>query len=334
MARTSTVKKTDTAALAVAPSVQIDKDEQTFLEQAGAAISTFLKGVPAFLRRARELDQQADATLLKAKSIALPTTGDEDAAVQSFIKSVSAEKKYWLDFYDIAQKVHAVHKRLVARRTLTENKLVAAADLAQRLHNAYVESERQRAFQEQQRLQREADAKERERRDAELSELERVALDAEAGVADLSEREQAFLRDVFRGITPFNAAERAGYKDATKQSMRLMMEPKIAKALDELQQAEAARKQAEALKSAPIVAVVETVTPDIQKAAGTVDRTTWSAELLDERAFIDAAISGKYGVPMDCLSVNMPKVNELARSMRENLNRIPGLRAKKTTRTV
>ena len=324
----------NTSTKALTPITQMDQDEQTFLQTTGDQILGFLKSIPAFLRRARELETEAKTALAEAKGFKAPTTGDEDAYLQSFIKTRNAHKKTTMETWDITAKIHALHRRMTAKRDITVTADEEGANIAQRLHNGWVEAERRRAQIEQDRLRQEAERKAREDRDRELAELERQALAAESSSGSLSDREQTFVNAVFAGQTGFNAAIRAGYKDAAKQASRLLETPKILKALEGLQTAQAVRQQAAAVKEEPLDVHVETVAPDIQKAAGAVDRTTWSAELLDERAFIEAVISGRFGVPLDCLTVAMPKLNELARSMQSQMDRIPGVRAKKTIRTV
>ena len=43
---------------------------------------------------------------------------------------------------------------------------------------------------------------------------------------------------------------------------------------------------------------------------------------------------GEHGIPLDCLQINTVKLNEYARSLHEQLDRWPGVRARKTTKVV
>ena len=60
------------------------------------------------------------------------------------------------------------------------------------------------------------------------------------------------------------------------------------------------------------------------------ERMTWSAEVFDEAALIDAVINWHYGVPRDVLTVNAVKLSQYARSLHERVNLWPGCRAKET----
>jgi hypothetical protein len=89
------------------------------------------------------------------------------------------------------------------------------------------------------------------------------------------------------------------------------------------------------VKEQPLnVGPVQEVKPDIARAAGAVDRTTWSAEILDEVAAVDAIIGGKHGMPRDLLMINPIKANEYARSLHKRMDLWPGMRARRKTGVV
>jgi hypothetical protein len=72
------------------------------------------------------------------------------------------------------------------------------------------------------------------------------------------------------------------------------------------------------------------VEPKIEQAG--TDRTTWTGEVTDLQALVDAVIAGT--VPRDVLMVNQPVLNGYARSMHALLNNWPGVRAVPKTTTV
>lgn len=313
-----------------------DTEELTFMAEVGLVLVEFLKApaVVAFFTQARTLETKALARLSQAKALKAPTSAGEDETIQVFIKSANAEKKTVMEHWTIASKVHQLHKRLVARRSKSETALEEAANLAQTLHNRYVEEARRKAAQEQDRLRREAELRAQADRQRELDELEAAAVKAEGASEDLSEREQAFVQAFYSTGNGLASAQRAGFKDPAKAASRLLSATKIQRALAGLQAAAAARQQAAAVQEQPLDVQVETVTADVVKASGAVDRTTYKMEITDPVALREAAFAGTYGIPHDMLAADPVKGNEYARSMREIINRWPGCRLVKSTKTV
>jgi hypothetical protein len=298
------------------------EDEQ-FVAKVVPAIREFLRNLAGFFTTAQALEKAAIATLEQARQLAAPTTAAEDTAIQSFIQKANGDRKEVESHWTICQVVNGFHKRLTGARGRPTSALEEAAGIAQRLHNGYVEAERRRVAAEQERLRREAEAKAREK----------AALDREASMAGLSEREQLFV-DYFVALNDARrAAHGALYRNADQAGSRLLNTPKIQAAIQAKRDAVAIRTQAAAKRELPLDVQVETVKPNIQKATGAVDRDYHSGEVLDEAAFIAAVIGGKHGIPWDVLTVNQTKLNEYARSLQGRLNLWPGVRHNKTTKT-
>lgn len=310
----------------------------------GSLISAFIGNVAIFFRAAGELEMKAKATLAKAQAIEAglkargrnyPETEDEDVTLQTFIKTTNAEKKAVEAHWSICQTFSQVHRRLTARRAVSTDALDAAAATVQRLHNGYVEMERRRVAEEQERIRQAAEQKAREDRELEAMRLENAAIEREAASADMSEREQHFVALVFAGTQPIHAARTAGFKNPEQQAARLMTLSKIIDAIKAKQDAEAIRQQAAATREKPLDVQVETVRPNIGKpGGGGFDRSTHAGVVTNERLFIEAVVGGQHGIPLDCLQVNEAKVNEYARSLRERLNLWPGVKYVKNTKTI
>jgi hypothetical protein len=99
--------------------------------------------------------------------------------------------------------------------------------------------------------------------------------------------------------------------------------------------ADSIREQAAAIAAQPIEAPIVEVKPNIAKAVGATDRTTRSAEVLNEADFIDAVFAGTYGIPRDVLTINQVKLNQYARDLKEPIvNQWPGVRVKAETKVV
>lgn len=131
------------------------------------------------------------------------------------------------------------------------------------------------------------------------------------------------------------SARRAGYHNPAQAGRKLLTLVKIEMAIQAVREVEEIRRQAKAKRTAPLdYQPVEEVRPQVLKVPGAMDRRTHSAELVDERLLIEAVLGGCHGIPSDILSVNPAKLNEYARSLQERISRWPGVRYKKTMRTI
>jgi hypothetical protein len=305
-------------------------EDLNLITQVGDAIRNFMRGVAEFFRTAQALEQRSKATLMGANALQAPTDAASDEVLQRYAKRIQAEQKEVVSHWEITTVVHALHRRLTARRTIATDALEQAAERVNALHNRYTEAERRRVAEENERKRREAEEQARRDQDAEAERLEQQALAAEARMTSLSDREQKFV-DNIGTVEPWEAAKFAGYKDPRATALKLLNTPKIIKALKAKETAAALRKQADAVREQPVEVEVESARPDITKGLA-VDRTTYAAELLDERALVMAAIAGQ--VPNDILRNDTVKLNEHARGLKEGINRWPGVRLKKSTRMV
>jgi len=315
--------------------LEAESPDLKMVETDGSAIGAFLRNVVTFMREAMALEQKAKATYLAAQALKPPKTADEDSAIQTFIKGTTADRKVVEAHWAICSTFSQVHRRLTAARGRATEPLESAAAIAQRLHNDYADAERRRAAQEQERQRLQAEAVARAEREAEAARLEAEALAKEQESVALSDRESWFVDLIVSGNNPVTSARTVGYKNPAQQGPRLMETAKIVEAIKARQDAKAIREQAAATREKPLDVRVETVRPNVGKATGgSFDRTTHSAEVLDERLFIEAVIGGKHGIPADCLTVNTAKLNEYARSIQQQVNLWPGIRYKRTTKTV
>jgi len=293
-----------------------------------------------FFRTAGQLEEKALATLAAAKALKAPKDQDSDSAIQTFIKTATVDRKAVETHWSICSLFSQVHRKLTAARSRATDPLESASALAQKLHNDYADNERRKAAAEQERLRLQAEAVARAEREAEARRLEDEATVREEASAVLSEREQMFVQAY---VLPFytcagdavEAARRAGYKNPDQAAPKLLSREKIMAAIAGTREAESIRQQAAATREKPLDVRVETVKPAIGRATGgSFDRATHSAEVLNERLFIEAAVGGQHGIPLDCLTVNEAKLNEYARSLQERINLWPGIRHKKNTKTI
>lgn len=312
--------------------VPAENPEALAVRESGGPVLQFMSGdLTAFFTTARAIESGAATRLAKAQAMRVPASATEDAAVQTFVLETNAALKTATGHWSVTQAVHALHKALTTRRSRATDALEAAAKLATGLHNRYADAERRRAAEEEEARRCLAEQEARRKQDEEAARLEQVALDLEAESADLSDRERSFVERVAYGERPEDAARRAGYKNPIQMGARLMTLQKIRDAVQGRIDSETARRQAQAVKSAPVdVSAMDVdVAPNIVKVG--TERTTYSGEVLDQAAAVEAFRSGQYGIPGDLFMVNPVKLNEYARSMRENINRWPGVRLKKAT---
>lgn len=318
--------KTQTAPEIVSPELMI-------VEQNGSVVRDWLGAARQFFRETQEMELAAKSFLMRAESLAVPTNGDQDEQLQAFIRDGNSGIKAIEAKWTITRVLHQLHGMAVAGRKRGTDAYLNGVTIGNRLHNQWSDNEKRRAQQESDRLRREAEANAARERQEELDRLEREALRAEAQSDDLSAREQEFVDRVTNGgNTSVLAARYAGYKDPEGAAARLMNTPKIKAAIEGKIIAKRARQQQTALKESPVQ--VESTIVDVQPDTRGGDRTTWSADILDERAFVQAVVSGQHGIPLDCLTINQVRLNELARSLHENMDRFPGVRARKTTRVL
>lgn len=308
-------------------------EEVALVKADSSMVAEFNASVRAFFTRARALELTAQANLQKAELVKPPTTMQQDEAIQFLIKNIGADKKDAIDHWEITLKLSRFHKRLVAARKRSEEPNELAIGKLTTLHNEWVEKEKRRVAAENERLRRQAEEKARQDRLAELAEMERRATEAEEAATELSAREQQFVNVYMSTGNASQAAHVAGYKDPVKQGARLLALPKILAACDAKKRAEVIREQAAAVKETPLDVQVETVKEQISTAGGH-DRSTHSAEILNGRLFIEAVLGGQYGIPTDVLTVDQAKLSEYARSLRELINRWPGVKHVRKTSLV
>lgn len=322
----------------VGKEIAATEDEQ-FVQQAWTALRQFFGGVAAFFAEAQQLELASRSLLGQAKLLQPPTSAAEDEAIQRFIKHTSAHKRKVEEHWQITTLVSQFHRRLTARRSVSTDAADQANKIGNTLHNAYEQAELRRVAAEQERIRREVEAQAQRARDEELARMEAEAVAREEASADLSEREQAFVEAYLSGIgTKGNgqqSAARAGYKEPLKAAARLLSAPKIQKAIQAREEAIAIRRQAEAVREAPLEFLdVPTVEAEISKAPGAVSRTTHSYEIVDEEAFVRAALAGKHGIPADALTYKPAAMTDYARSLRERIELWPGVRYVKTTKII
>lgn len=309
-------------------------EELALAPTVGSNLMTFFKDIAAFLTQASEWEKAAHGTLLAARALRRPTSQVEDEAVQRLIKRARDQKKGIVDGWDITSTLSGIHKRFVAHRQRPVGYLDEAITLATAQHNAYAEEERRRVELENERRRKLEEARAQEQRQKELEQLEKMALEQEAASPDLSEREARFVElFAFGNNSAATAARSAGYKNPETIGERLAASAKIRSACDALLQAKILREQAAAVKDTPLeVGEVEQAKPEIGRAG--TERTTWSAEIYDEAAFMKAYRAGVVAIPDDAARPDPVRLNQYAQGLHEQINAWPGVRARKKTGVV
>lgn len=338
------VAKAGLQAPALVPEV-VSEDEQ-LTKTDGGQIVQWLGALRSFMGRAEALEGSALVTRDAARALVAPKTAAEDEEVQRFVKRASLAEKDLEEHWTITAAVSRFHRRLTAKRSIAEVYLAEAKRIANGLHNGYVVTEKRRA-EEADRLAREqVEFLAKQEREHELQRLEAEAVAAEEASGELSAREATFV-DLFcgidrlgQGMAHFHAnngqacAKTAGYKDPLVASARLLSNAKIQIAIKAKQQAATIRRQAVAKAAAPVAVEYQEVRPNITKAPGASDRTTWGGEVLNEAATIEAFRAGTHGIPADLFQINPAKLNEYGRSLHERLDLWPGVRHTKKTGVV
>lgn len=321
--------------------------DQQLVSTDGDKLREFLGGLSRFFARAGEIERSAKERLDVARQFKAPTDAASDEKIQVALRETKAEIAVAEEHWTITAVVFNLHRRLTSARGRTTGKdskgvpigmLDQAVAILQNHHNRYTEDAKRKAREEEDRLNREAEERARADRERELARLEEEAVKAETQRQDLSERETTFAKLVAGGGNSSDAARTAGYKDPDAQAARLLKTPKIVEAIAQLRTAANLRKQATATRAMPVEVEKVEVRPDITKAAGSYDLTTWSAEVFDEDALVAAMLDPRtratLGIPSDIVTVKPTKLNEYAGSLQELINKWPGVRAVKKTTTV
>lgn len=324
-------------------------DDQQLVRSESDKLRTFFGGLTAFFKTATAIEKTAKEQLDRARQLKPPTDSASDEKIQLFIREskdqIGVAETHW---NGPASSLHALHRLITAARGRVTGKdskgnptgmLDQAAGIAQRLHNRYVEDEQRRVREEQDRLNREAEERARVERERELARLEEDALKHEAAMPDLSERERLFV-DYYTG--PYQnasrAAQQAGFQNPDAQAARLLKTSKIVRAIEAKRKANTLRDQVAATRKMPLQVETERVQPNISRAAGVHDRTTHGAEVFDEQALLVAALDPmtrtRLGIPADIVTINRSKVNEYGGSLKELIDKWPGVRHTKKTTTV
>lgn len=317
---------------AITPEVIVDSQELQVTTTEGGLIESFVRGLSGFFTRATALETRAKQLLEEAKSWKQPTDGASDKALVEKVRTITAAKREIEDHWQITATVSRFHRRLTAARDRGVDVLEEASQLGTRLHNAYAEAERRRAREEEDRQRREAEERAKLDRERELARLEAAALEAEASSPDLSDREARFV-DYYTGpySEPARAAQHAGYKNPDQAAAKLLSQDKILQAIAAKRDALRLREQATAKRTAPVEVESVRVQADVAKG----DTSRWSGEVIDAGAFLAAVLDPlartRLGIPADVVTIDTVKLNEYARALHEQLDRWPGVRAKKTT---
>ncbi len=316
--------------------VAVVSEEETLVRQAGAAVTDFLAQVPAFFRKARQIEDDALVTLKVAEALLIPTSVKEDEERQWLAKRTSAAIKDAEAHWDITKRVTAFRDKLSQARARPVAALTEANTIANRHHNAWVQAERDRIAEQRRLDEIEAQRKQEAIRAQELADMEAAAIKAEEGSGTLSGREREFVDLIATGVyAPERCAALAKFKDAKASALRLLALPKITIAIEAVKTAAAIRQQAEAVKRAPLDPVsIPERREQIAKVPGASDRTTQRIEIFDEAAFIKAVISNAYGISHDVLTFKQAAVNAELVGRGDFANRVPGCRLVKNTKVV
>lgn len=326
MARKQSESKTSTALV-----VEDTTSRLALAREVSTAVAKFIRTATVFFKEADQLEKDALDLVTQARALTRPKTAEEDQAVQKLIVNSNAKAKAIEAHWSwLAAPLNKLHKWSTSRRGVGVGFAEDAAKIGNRWHNEFTEEQTRRAEEERQRLQRIEDDRARVARDMEVAALEAKALDEELSADTLSPREQVFAARFRIHGDQFRAAREAGYKNPEVSGAKLAHSEKITGYIEAQRRADAVRQQATALKQAPVKSTQVAVTPGVTRLAGHHSRTTKSAEVFDEKAFIEAALDGKIQVTRETLigllTINQANLNIQARDKGILINEWPGVR--------
>jgi hypothetical protein len=311
-----------------------DEDEQ-LVANAGRALLGFFKSMAGFFTTAKALEQTSLQLLDTSKELEIPATPQEDEEIQRFIRRCSAQKRDVEEHWAITALISKFHRTMTARRSRSTDACTQAGERGNSLHFSFVQAERRRAQQENDRREAAARAQAEADRQAELARLEAEAVAREEGSAQLSGREQVFVEQMVAHGNGVRAAQAAGFPDPAKSSARLLKQAKVTDAIQGAREAAAIRQQAAARARRPVeVQPYQEVQPALTRAPGASERVTYGAELVSEEALVTAILAGTHGIPTDLLRIDPVKLNTYARDLKERINLWPGVRLKKNEKVI
>jgi hypothetical protein len=308
--------------------------EVALMRQEHGLVLPLMKNLATWWRTAGTLRDAAEATLQRARTLPAVTTEGDDLALQESLLTDRGNLKDAEAHYEpVTGALFKMHRRLTQSRAAVTKPLEESIAIKQRLHNAYVEAERRRVEQENERLRRQAEEEARAAQQRELEELERQAVAAEEASKFLSTRESLFVEIMANTGNAVAAAKAAGFADPLKHGARLMTLAKITTAINGLKDARAIRTQAVAVAAQPALPrqMVQTERPAVSKASGSRSRETWRAVFDNREELHQAALRGE--VPGDVLMIDESRVQQYARDLHELIDAWPGVHADKDTTT-
>jgi len=308
-----------------------------------AAVTGFIANLAAFFAGARE--RVANATTMVQEIEAFPPTPrtpQEDAMVQAMVVSARGARKENGEYWGICQVVGRLHKKLTGGRARAGEKFDLVITKGEAMHASWLRVEAQRIAREEAERRRLAEEEEARKRAQEAAELESQKLAAEEASSELSERERHVIGFMLVRLGPdapaaredwIRAAESAKYVNPVQQGERFTHSEKMNAALDAAQRALALEDQQRAAAIAaaaappPTIAPVETQTIKVSRG-----RTSYSAEILDKTALINAILAGGPAAPPAALlTIDETYLNLMARQMPGVVKTWPGVRVNERT---
>src|SRR6185436_15975551 len=119
----------------------VRSEDERLAEQMSGAITSFFPGLPAFFKGATEIEVRAKGTLARVEALKAPTNEEEDVRIQEIVRGVAMEEKEAGTYWDICQKLGALHKLFTGKRGIALNYLTQAKAKGNALHNGWTESE-------------------------------------------------------------------------------------------------------------------------------------------------------------------------------------------------
>lgn len=299
------------------------------VEKDGGSILSFLRGFKTFLQRADVMENDAKQLLATSKSWIQPASLDDDTALVTAVRQAKVDRTAFLEEWKVTMVLSRFHRALTAKRGTGDECYDQAIKRGEALHEGWLQAERRRIFEEDEKQRKEQERLAQEERDRDIQRMEDERLRLEQATPELSEREAAFVAMVSSNQPPTQSARMAGFKNPEQAAVRLMGMEKILTAIRLAQEKRALENQKKATAAAPLR--VENTAPAERAQVATGAVYTWSAEIYDQAAFLaaclDPAARARLGIPaFDVLQIAQAAMNEQARQLHENIDRWPGVR--------
>jgi hypothetical protein len=257
------------------------------------------------------------------KALPLPvkiTTAVEYARIAEDFKATNDLLKEIAEHHDpIIAAAHKTHTLAIAAKNKLYDPLLKRKNAEARLIGDFQAEQKRKAAEEEKRRRELAEREERERKERETAEARRIASEkaaAEERARNDAEAARQLAEEAFQS-----------FDGETADALKAEAEAHEQVAEHAGMEKEEAERYANEVAAAPVVAPAVRVDPETPQIAGLSGRTTWYAEVVSKRRYVQHVLDNwqKYE---NTIEIVMPSLHSLARATKKEMEIEPGIAAR------